>query len=261
MVTIMTDYALYLDDSGHPDDQPFVVVAGYVASESQWLALDTEWRGVLAKFGLDAPFHMTDFMKAKYSSFKRDQTLSELAHITKKNTLFPFVYAIDVAAWKRVNDELALEECHGAPFAFATRGLAKELNEWKTQNLKAGEHLLTFMEQGTKHFGQLEEVFKRDGIPALNQVPKDMIQVQPCDVLAWEAFNWLKAGSPDKPSKNLARLTNHIRIKQPLGGIFYEADIRRICTDTNVMLRSSLREGDTIRFHSNRKRVRRRTIK
>jgi len=257
----MTNYALYLDDSGHPDDQPFVVVAGYIASEVQWLALDTEWREVLAKFGLDLPFHMTTFMHTKYSSFKRDQILYELASVTKKNTLFPFVYAIDVVAWKRVNNEFALEECHGAPFAFAVRGLAKELNEWKANNLKEGEHLLTFMEQGTKHFGQMEEIFQRDRIPALNRVPKEMVQVQPCDVLAWEAFKWLKAGSPNRPSKNMARLTNHIRVKQPLGGIFYEADIRRICADTDVMLRSALKPGDTIRFHSNLKRVRRRTIK
>ena len=258
---MMADFALYLDDSGHPKDQPYVVVAGYVASDRNWLAFEFEWRSALNRFSLADPFHMTDFMREKYSSFKRDQILSTLAKITNVHTLHPFVYGVDVAAWKRVNDEFALEECHGAPYAIAARGVAKEMHEWQAANMKLGDHLLTFVEEGTLHYGQMEQIFKRDSIPVPNRVTKSTVPVQSCDVLAWEAFNYMRSGSPDRPGKNLERLARAARLKKATGGIFLEQDLRRICEQTEVMKRDTLKEGDTIRFHSDRKRVRRRTIK
>jgi hypothetical protein len=258
----MTEHALYLDDGGHPDDQPFLVVAGYVATESQWLAFEPKWRDTLTRFKLGTEFHMTDFMRQRrrYTALKFDQILGTLAAVIKAHTLRPFVCAIDIAAYKRVNDELALEECHGAPYALTARSLARDLRLWQSQNFQAKDRLLSFVEEGTKHYGDLEQVFKRDRLPIPTKVPKSMPQVQPADVLAWEAFNWLRAGSSLQMEKNLDRLTRPIRKKQNFGGILYEADLRRICADTDVYLRSTLNPGDTIAFHSERKRKRKRTI-
>jgi hypothetical protein len=155
----------------------------------------------------------------------------------------------------------SLEECHGAPYALATRSLTRNLNIWKEKSLQPDDHLLTFVEEGTKHYGDLEQVFKRDGLPIPNRVSKAMPQVQPADILAWEAFNWLRAGSPSHFGKNLKKLTLAIRKKENFGAIIYEADLRRICSDTEVYLRSTLNPSDTIAFHSERKRKRKRTIK
>ena len=258
----MTEYALYLDDGGHPNDQPFLVVAGYVSTESKWLAFEPAWKEVLAKFALGTEFHMTDFMRQKrrYSSLKLDQILGSLAATIKAHTLHPFMCAVDMAAYKRVNDELAFEECHGAPYALTARSVAKELNEWKSENLGDDDHLLTFVEEGTKHYGDLEQLFKRDRLPIPNRVPKSMAQVQPADILAWELFNYLRSGSPKHPTKNFNRLLRSIRKTQELGGIFYEADLRRLCTDTKVYPRNMLSPGDTIAFHSEKKRKRKRTL-
>jgi hypothetical protein len=257
----MTDFALYLDDGGHPDDQPFVVVAGYVATESQWIAFEQGWRNALAKFNLGDAFHMTDFMQAKYSSLKRDHILSSLASLINANTLHPFVCAIEMVAYKKVNNEFAFEECHGAPYALALRSLTRNLNVWKAKTLQPGDHLFTFVEEGTKHFGDMLQVFKRDSLPLPTRTAKTTPPVQPADMLAWETFNWLRAGSPRKLGKNLNRLTRPTRKNEELGGIIYERDLRRICADTSVYPRSSLNPGDTIAFHSERKRKRKRTIK
>lgn len=260
-ILAMTELALYLDDGGHPDDQPYLVVAGYVATEAQWIAFESAWRQILNRFKLGSEFHMTDFMRDRYTTLKRDQILGELALTTKRHTLRPFVCAIDIAAWKRVNSEFALEECHGAPFAIAARGLQKELRFWEAENLGAGDRMLVFVEEGTKHYGQMEQIFKRDKIPLPARVPKSMPQVQPSDILAWEMFNWLKNGSPRHAGRNLDRLTRPIRKQQGFGAIFYETDLRSLCRDSNVLLRASLRPGDTIVFHSEKKRLRKRTIK
>jgi hypothetical protein len=118
------------------------------------------------------------------------------------------------------------------------------------------------VEEGTKHYGDLEQVFKRDGLPIPNRVPKAMSQVQPADILAWELFNWLRAGSPKQQSKNLKRLTLPIRKKEDLGGIIRESDLRRICSEPpTVYPRSTLSSKDRIVFHSERKRKRERTVK
>lgn len=254
-VVIMTEFSVYLDDSGHPDDQPFVIVAGYVSSESQWLAFQPEWSHTLNRFHLTEPFHMTDFMQERYTSTKRDQILSGLAGVTKRRTLWPFVSAVDMEAWHRVNMEFALDECIGSPYAIAARNITKQLHEWQSEYLLADDHLLLFVEEGTKHYGDLEQVFKRDRLPIPNRVPKTMAQVQPSDILAWEAFNYLKHG---RMSKNLKRLTRKYRKQKEVGGIFFERDLRELCAKTDVIPRHELRPGDTIRFHSEKKRVRRR---
>jgi hypothetical protein len=262
-ISAMTEYALYLDDGGHPDDQPFLVVAGYVASESQWLAFEPQWRDALTRFDCGTEFHMTDFMadRRKYSTLKFDQILFTLASITKRNTAHLFVGAVDMAAYKRVNDEFALQEWLGAPFAITARVLTKSLNLWRSENLSEEDRLLIFVEEGTKHYGDLEQVFKRDDLPRPIRVCKEMPQVQPSDILAWETFNWLRAGSPSQIGKNLKRLTYSTRKKEEISGMLYETDLRRLCIDTNAPLRASMKPGDTIAFHSERKRKRKRTIK
>ena len=79
----MTDYAVYADDSGHPDDQPFVVCAGYIGSESQWLALEPEWKNVLARHNLGALFHMTEFMLKHRNVSERKRILDDLAAVVR----------------------------------------------------------------------------------------------------------------------------------------------------------------------------------
>ncbi|MGA2605825.1 MAG: hypothetical protein ABSH01_00025 [Terriglobia bacterium] len=58
----MTEYRAYFDDSGHPDDQEAVVVAGFIASEHDWFFFEREWQDILDREGMES-FHMTDFEK------------------------------------------------------------------------------------------------------------------------------------------------------------------------------------------------------
>jgi hypothetical protein len=257
----MTDFSIYCDDGGHPDDQPFLVMAGYICSEPQWLAFADEWRATVERLGLPFPFHMTEFMRQPRSEMKRDALLVALVAVIRKHGLRPFISAIDIGAYKRVNEEFTLQECHGAPFGIVARGMAKELHAYEADSLSEGDRTMVFIEQGTKHYGDVEQIFKRDGIPLPARVPKAMAQVQPADMLAWEVFNWLRAGSPERTSRNLKRLTQAMRRQQVFGGIFYEHGLRNLCKETNVMPRSILKPGDTISFHSEKKRHRKRTIR
>ena len=231
----VTDYALYLDDSGHPDSESVFVVAGYVATEEQWKAFEPRWQAALKRFGLGDVFHMTDFMRERMTALRRDQILSTLANVVHANTIRPFVRVVTMPVYKKLNEEFTLEECHGAPYALTARALAKEVNEWRAANLQDDDNLTVFVEQGTKHFGDLMQVFKRDKISIPTVVPKALPRVQPADVLAWEHFQYLRdhpLGS--RPGKNLERLVRPIRKKQDVEGIMQESDLRTLCVGTDV---------------------------
>jgi hypothetical protein len=254
-IIAMTDYALYIDDSGHPADKPYVIAAGFVSTEAQWLIFEEKWRDCLLRLGLDAAFHMTDFMSRPLKSLKRDWILGTLVNLIKAHTHQRFVAAVDMAAYKKVNEKYALEEWLGAPFALAARNIAKDVRVWQKEEFQAEDRLLIFVEEGTKHYGDMEQVFKRDGVPAPVRLPKSTSSLQPADMLGWEVFKYLQSGIE---SKNMKRL---LPKQGNFGGIFLEKDLEDTCKLSSVPLREEIGPTGSIAFHSERKRKRKRTIK
>ena len=60
-----TELAAYFDDSGHPDDQDVVLVAGWVGNVEQRVVWEQGWKQVLRDFKIRSGFfHMTDFEAA-----------------------------------------------------------------------------------------------------------------------------------------------------------------------------------------------------
>src|ERR1700722_18457265 len=85
-LALMTEFAAYFDDSGHPDDQVAVVVGGLIASERQWLLFEKEWREILEPMGIEA-FHMTDFERCKiWSRERKDAILRRLVSAIRIRT-------------------------------------------------------------------------------------------------------------------------------------------------------------------------------
>src|SRR6266576_2379985 len=107
----MTEYAAYFDDSGHPDDKPYVVVAGFISTEEQWLRFENQWREDLKIIGINI---------------------------------------FQINASHEINEKYAFEEAFGAPYALAGRTIAKFINEWKSTHMKSDDKLLVFFEDGTK---------------------------------------------------------------------------------------------------------------
>src|SRR5450631_1240772 len=72
------NYIGYFDDSGHPDDQMTVVVAGFIATEDQWRLFERDWRNILDPFGIDI-FHMTDVEASnRWSRIEKDLIVERL---------------------------------------------------------------------------------------------------------------------------------------------------------------------------------------
>src|SRR5207247_887910 len=61
---MIASFTAYFDASGNALDQPFVVVAGYIANYAQWKNLEEMWEQVHKKHNVDLPFHMAEFAAA-----------------------------------------------------------------------------------------------------------------------------------------------------------------------------------------------------
>jgi hypothetical protein len=253
----MTEYAIYLDDSGHPSDKPRVIVAGFLASEEQWLNFDPRWKEALKKYNLGDAFHMTDFESSKRKD--RGEVLECLTGIIGRHTLASFSSFVDMAAYKKLNELYILEEFVGTPYSMATRGVNQNIELWKKRYFRPNDHLLIFVEEGTKHKGDMEEAFRRDKLPVPRTVPKKHPCVQPGDILAWEIFNYhMHQNKPIHRSfKNLLKIprldTNHRK--------FLEHNMRESCELMKIPLRKTISPEMKILYSSTPKRPRKRTIK
>jgi len=256
---IVVEYSLYLDDSGHPKNQPYVVVAGFVATEQQWQHFKPRWETALKKYGLGHTFHMTDFMSEKRSALREDQILGALRTIIREHTVAAFASGVAVEDYRRVNALYTLEEYLGAPYALVGREITKQVRQWQAEMCKPEDRILFFVEQGTLHFGDLEQVAKRDFLPLPHKVPKSSAAVQPGDMLGWEYFNYLRSGKQSVIRKNLFGL---LKGRPSTGTVFWEADLLKTCKLANVMTREYKEKfpDKFISFHSEPKRPRRRTL-
>ena len=255
-VAAMTEYAAYLDASGHPNDQPFVVVAGFIATESQWLAFEKPWKDALQRHGLGDVFHMTDFEAQGRKD--RGIVLDDLIDIINHHTASHFSCAVEMSAYRKINDAYILEEAIGTPYSIAARGIARNINLWKEKCFRKDDHLLIFIEEGTKHHGDMEEAFRRDLLPIPQKVPKDHPSVQPADLLSWEVHNYSRH---QNRRRSLMKLISNGDPMPEAHGKFGEKNMLFSCKQINVPLRKDVPSSVQIVYKTSPKRPRRRTIK
>jgi hypothetical protein len=250
----VTEYAVYLDDSGHPTDQPYVVAAGFLSTEAGWLAFDPEWKAALDKHKVGSVFHMADFHGGREKKTE-GRILEDLTGIIARSTQAAFSVVVEMESYKKVNELYPLEEQIGTPYAVAARAVAKFINEWKAEFYQQGDHLLVFVEQGTRHMGDMEEAFRRDRLPVPQKVSKAHPGAQAGDLLAWEAFHHAKHHDRRRS------LVNLVRDSFLLEGIFREKNLMHIVDKQKMPLRKAIPPNVGFVYRSSPKRIRRRTIK
>lgn len=257
----MSEYAAYFDDSGHPDDQAAVVVAGFIASEANWLLFEREWKEYLDRESIDV-FHTTDFMNCKvWPQHKKEAILRRLVTTIQIRTIRPIGHAVLIADYREVNDQYAFEECIGTPYALAGRTVAKSLNNWKRKHPE--DKLLIFFEDGTKHKGDFIDVMERDGLPCPAFLKKsEAVPLQAADWLAWEMFQVLKSG---QASPFLKKVVGSLPDNDPDLGIYRKQNLLDMCKPSEglpngIPLRSNLAANAHIAHHSSPKKRRKRSM-
>jgi hypothetical protein len=252
----MSEYAGYFDAGGHPDNQPSVAVAGFIATAEQWLRFETPWNAALKKYDLGGAFHMTDFEAQKRNN--RGKILDDLTDIINEHTTAHFSCVVEMGPYRKVNEIYALEETIGTPYSIATRGVIRNINLWKRRAFQESDNFLIFVEEGTKHHGDMEEAFRRDTLPVPERVPKTRPPVQAADMLVWEVRQF---SLRHDNRRSLLRLVNSGRPTPSDHGTFGEKELTSSCREFPVPRRKDLPQNAQIVYHSSPKRPRRRTIK
>jgi hypothetical protein len=132
------------------------------------------------------------------------------------------------------------------------------MNAWKRLVFEEGGRSIVFMEDGTKHKGDMEEAFRRDALPVPQTVPKSHPAMQPGDMLAWEAFHYVRYNDRRRSLLNLIKGT---LLCEEMEGIFREKNLVETCKRAGAPLRSSVPPNVAFVHHSRPKRIRRRTIR
>jgi hypothetical protein len=105
------------------------------------------------------------------------------------------------------------------------------------------------------HIGDVMQVFKRDRLPEPTPVCKEVAALQPADILAWEMLRYFRTGVLSKNARRIGRVKH-----EDFGGLFEDRQLIETCKNAGVPLRSTIRPGAKITFHSAPKRPRRRSI-
>jgi hypothetical protein len=252
----MIEYEVYLDVSGSPDDQPYVLIAGFLATKDQWLSFEPEWKRLLKRYNLGEVFHMTDFEAGRRKN--RGIILDALTDVINAHTKAHFSCSVKMESYRKVNEIYPLEEAIGTPYSIVARGIARNINLWKLKYFREGDRVLIFVEEGTKHHGDMEEAFRRDDLPIPQKVPKGHPSVQPADMLDWEAHHYVRY---EDNRKSLLKLVTNGEAMPEAHGKFDEANMIFSCKQMHVPLRRNLDPNIQIVYRTSPKRPRRRTIK
>jgi len=253
MGTTASAFTGYFDDSGHPDDQPAVIVAGHITTVEQWLFFEREWNEVMGTGPDGSPkiFHMTDL-----SETERSEKIPKLISIIKRRVRMQFSITIPVNEYLQVNSKYALEEWHGRPYALAGRTMCVMIHEWEAQYNHDRLPLKIVFENGTKHKGDLIDVMDRDDdcpFPIFES-KKDVVALQAADLLAGQIFWSQKNNGHIRP--DFKKLLQH----QHDFNEYTKNDLIKTCKNSGTPLRSDIPPGQEFAFYSSLKKTRTRKL-
>ena len=163
-VFVVSGYSVYLDDSGHPVDKPYLVLGGFIAREDRWIAFEKAWKDCLRSRGVDFPFHAVDFFAKHKNDPKLNYILADLVIVITNHIEAAFSSSIDMEAYKEFNQERLLEEFSGTPYAINTRVIYKNVDEWQ-KSAGGRAPILYFVEDGTLRNNVFQKRPKGGNIP------------------------------------------------------------------------------------------------
>jgi hypothetical protein len=197
-------FTAYFDAAGHPADQPFVVVSGYVSNYMQWKLFNTMWEKAHSLAGTDLPFHMSDFNASRGSNknkIRKDYRnlsdaqaydfLLKLTSIQQMHMLFAVSAVVKISDYMEVNTVLDLRRVV-PPYALGARLCIARLNEWQTKYI-GGAPIETIFEDGDFERGKFIDLMRVEGLPApIFKDKKDFPGLQAADHIAWELNTQVK---------------------------------------------------------------------
>jgi hypothetical protein len=180
--------SVYLDDAGHPVDKPYLVLGGFISTESRWIDFERPWKEILASRKIPFPFHATDFFHEHIKDPKIKHIVEDLVRTISNHVEAAFSAALDMEAYKAANRVRRLEEFSGSPISMLSRSLRENIDNWRNRNQDESP-LLYFIENGTYQRGDLEDCWKyidkrNPPIPVAKEHPS----AQAADLYAYSVY-------------------------------------------------------------------------
>jgi hypothetical protein len=188
--------SVYLDDAGHPVDKPFLVLGGFISTESRWIEFERPWKEMLDRRKLPFPFHATDFFTKHSRDPKLKHIVSDLIRTISDHVEAGFSVGLDVEAYKAANRTKRLEEFCGSPISMVSRSLRERIDKWR-DSISDNSRLLYFIEEGIYQRGDLGECWRyldRTNPPI--PVSKKHPSAQAADLYAYSAYRSAPFDSP-----------------------------------------------------------------
>ena len=207
---IMAMFTAYFDASGNAKDQPFIIVAGYIASFFQWQRFEQEWRDIHLAFGMNLPFHMAEFFAAcntdTYKLQRNARTdYMEIAENPKRAQEFlewlgkiqtSFIHCgisciVPMDVYEGVSSLLDLRDVV-PPYALGARMCIERLHQWEEKFLIKPKAEYIF-ESGDFEQGKFSDLMVAEGEdPPIYKKKIDFAGLQAADHYAWEQLYFLK---------------------------------------------------------------------
>jgi hypothetical protein len=243
----LSAYTGYFDASGHPSDQPFVVVAGYVANVHQWKFFNRMWEKVHHEYGIDLPFHATDF----YARAKQYQHLppgndsgiphdfiTTLASTQQIYTLLHVSCIVDMGIYNDIADVFMIQTMVPA-FALGARVCVELVQNWQ-KDFGIEHPIECIFEDGDFGKGKFIDLMRVERMPAPIFKDKcDFPGLQAADHIAWESGSHLKreraAGGPVKRTHPFTQqlAIPHLHIQATL------ANLLEVCERKGIPIKRS----------------------
>lgn len=200
----MASLVAYFDESGTHRQSKVVVVAGFVAPESNWEAFASLWEKLLAEYGLDS-FHMNAF-ENRFGKFKK--MTEEKRQEIHRRLLFAInsslLQGVAIAVSRSAYDDVYTVRGQGpkarkliqSPYSFCALACVTRAIMWSQQQGNT-KPIATIFEHGAGP-GEIINAHRalrgrlplwRDGWGALTFETRDMhLPLQAADILAYNSY-------------------------------------------------------------------------
>jgi hypothetical protein len=229
----------YFDESGTHDASRIVAIAGYVATQEVWAAVEAAWRDVLAEwapFGVQV-FHMTDCIlgEGDFSRLEapyRNRIITQFSEILRDADIQAVWSFVEKDQWHLAKAEPAFLARFPKPLHLAFEHVMRQLGQWAAQKA-TGELVCPVFAYNSEYTDRMAEVGAMYGAsPVYKEVlgpiafgsPSHLIPLQAADLLVHQIrWDWVKEDQIG-PTLALARATAFKGMR--LGGGFGETGLR-----------------------------------
>jgi len=212
----MALFTAYFDASGEgQENQPLVIVSGFVANFQQWGMFQSLWERAHREAGAELPFHMVDFMAAcnnpHYAQQKNaradyvrlagnPQEAKKFLHHLALSEVTALSCGIScmvpMKLYNEVNSVLYLRELL-PPYALGARMCIEKLHQWE-EKFEIEEPTEYIFESGDFEQGKFTSLMIDEGqnVP-IYKSKNDFVGLQAADHYAWEQSYFIKKRQRD----------------------------------------------------------------